>query len=230
MIRSDSTDAISAALSAAQGEFEAVAKSAANPFFKSAYAPLPEVVKAATPILTKHGLAVWQGGDTDDEGELLWTVVLHSSGQFIGSAARLLPIKNDPQAQGSATTYQRRYQYMAALSLVADEDDDGNAASKAGTRRPAGRRETRSKATTRTRPAQAPSEPQDASQGTSEAPTVTPETLEALMDAYRASGVSKDDLKAMMAEAGAEGKKPNELTEDQATWTIIKLRDRKAAA
>src|ERR1035437_7259929 len=130
MIRSESLDALSAALSAAQGEFEAVAKTSDNPFFKSKFAPLPEVVKAATPILAKHGLAVWQGGDTDEHGELLWTIVLHSSGQYIGSAARMLPIKNDPQAQGSAVTYGRRYQHMSALGLVADTDDDGQAATR----------------------------------------------------------------------------------------------------
>ena len=130
MIRSEALDALSVALSEAQGEFEAVSKTAANPFFKSRYAALPDVVKAATPILAKHGLAVWQAGDTDETGEVLWTVVLHKSGQYLGSAARLLPVKGDPQAQGSAITYQRRYQYMSALGLVADDDDDGNAASR----------------------------------------------------------------------------------------------------
>src|SRR5581483_2324747 len=74
MIQSANLDELGAALSAAQGEFEAVSKTANNPFFKSKYAALPDVVKAATPILAGHGLAVWQGSDTDDTGELLWTV------------------------------------------------------------------------------------------------------------------------------------------------------------
>lgn len=42
---------------------------------------------------------------------------------------RLRPVKNDPQAHGSATSYAKRYAYMAVLGLVADEDDDGNKAS-----------------------------------------------------------------------------------------------------
>ena len=43
---------------------------------------------------------------------------------------KLLLAKNDPQGQGSAITYARRYALMAMLALVADEDDDANAASK----------------------------------------------------------------------------------------------------
>lgn len=38
--------------------------------------------------------------------------------------------KQDPQGQGSGITYARRYAAMAILGLVADEDDDGNAATR----------------------------------------------------------------------------------------------------
>jgi len=40
------------------------------------------------------------------------------------------PVKNDPQGQGSAITYQRRYALGAILGLNIDADDDGNQASK----------------------------------------------------------------------------------------------------
>src|ERR1017187_4491639 len=187
MIRSDTLDALSAALSAAQGEFEAVSKTASNPFYKSAYSPLPEVVKAAAPILSKHGLAVWQGADTDETGELLWTIVMHKSGQFIGSAARMKPVKNDPQAQGSAQTYGRRYQYMAALGLVADDDDDGEAATRP---KPSGRKETRTQPTTRTPSPEGHSEAKDASQdGAEDSPPVGTETLEKIAAATRKGGL-----------------------------------------
>jgi hypothetical protein len=43
---------------------------------------------------------------------------------------RLYLVKDDPQGQGSAVTYARRYSYMSVLGLVADVDDDGNAASR----------------------------------------------------------------------------------------------------
>jgi hypothetical protein len=58
-------------------------------------------------------------------------MLFHSSGQYISSTAMLRLIKNDPQAHGSAITYMRRYSFMSILGLVADADDDGNAASYA---------------------------------------------------------------------------------------------------
>lgn len=132
--RSDELSEIATALSAAQGEFEAVAKGSDNPFFKSKYAALPDVVKAASPILTAHGLSVSQLLGHDDGGDTLTTILLHKSGQFIADTMRLLSVPDNkgnltPQAQGSATTYGRRYAYMAILGLVADVDDDANAAS-----------------------------------------------------------------------------------------------------
>jgi hypothetical protein len=126
---------LSAALVAFQGEIGAVAKTSANPFFKSKYAALPDVVAHAQPILAKHGLAVsqtigfWQTVD----GQVLDTLatsLIHESGEYMCDTMRLHLPKDDPQGQGSAVTYARRYAYMAILGLVADEDDDGNAGSK----------------------------------------------------------------------------------------------------
>jgi hypothetical protein len=47
------------------------------------------------------------------------------------ATANLKLAKEDPQGQGSAYTYARRYALAAVLGLAADEDDDGNEASKA---------------------------------------------------------------------------------------------------
>jgi hypothetical protein len=126
MMKSEQLNELAAALVAAQAEFSAVPKGSVNPFFKSKYAALPEVVATAGPVLSKHGLAISQ---FIDEQDTMTTYLLHTSGQFIAHTMSLHLVKNDPQAQGSAVTYARRYAYMAVLGLVADEDDDGNAAS-----------------------------------------------------------------------------------------------------
>jgi hypothetical protein len=128
-MRSSEIDQLATALVAAQTEFEAVAKTADNPFYKSKFTPLDEVVKAAAPILTKHGLAVSQHIVGHEGWDGLMTMLLHSSGQFLESTMTLHLPKQDPQGQGSATTYGRRYAYMAVLGLVCDSDDDGNKAS-----------------------------------------------------------------------------------------------------
>jgi hypothetical protein len=128
MAKSDSIQNLAVALATAQGEFSAVPKGSENPFFKSKYAALPDVIATATPVLTKHGLSVAQFVDSDEKGDLLTTYLMHTSGEFISHSMRLHVAKaNDPQSQGSAITYARRYSYMSALGLVADVDDDGNA-------------------------------------------------------------------------------------------------------
>jgi len=129
-MQSESISELVTALVAAQAEFSAVPKGSVNPFFKSTYAALPDVVASAGPVLAKHGLAVSQFITYDsDGGDLLMTYLLHTSGEYISYAMKLHMVKNDPMSQGSATTYARRYSYMACLGLVADSDDDGVAAS-----------------------------------------------------------------------------------------------------
>ena len=130
-MQSPEINELATALVAAQAEFSAVPKVSVNPFFKSKYAALPDVVQSASPVLAKHGLAVSQFITHDESGgDALLTYLIHKSGQFMAYSMKLHLVKDDPQAQGSAVTYARRYSYMSALGLVADEDDDGNSASK----------------------------------------------------------------------------------------------------
>ena len=130
-MKSEQINELASALAKAQAKFSAVPKDSVNPFFKSSYAALPEVVKTATPVLAEFGLAISQFiSQGENGGDTLTTYLLHSSGQFIAHTMQLHLVKEDPQAQGSAVTYARRYSYMAALGLVADVDDDGNAASQ----------------------------------------------------------------------------------------------------
>ena len=138
---SDELNELAKALSAAQGEFPAIPKSHTGKIqgegkrgayeYTYHYADLADTVAAAQPILTTHGLSVAQFPEYDGVGEdLLTTRVMHESGQWLESSMRLLMAKQDPQGQGSAISYARRYAYCAALGIVADEDDDGQAASQ----------------------------------------------------------------------------------------------------
>ena len=127
MEKSDSIAKLAVALVAAQAELKVVEKEAINPFFKSKYADLPAIVKEYQRVFPKHGLAVTQ----IPEGAGLRTTIVHISGEFISSVADLKPVKNDPQAIGSAITYMRRYALAAVCGIVAaEDDDDGNAASE----------------------------------------------------------------------------------------------------
>lgn len=100
-----------------------IAKTANNPFFKSKYAPLPEILEAIAEPLLQSNLVFSQIPD----GDCLCTILMHTeSGEWISGCYSMHPVKNDPQSIGSAITYARRYALGAILGLNIDKDDDGN--------------------------------------------------------------------------------------------------------
>jgi hypothetical protein len=123
------TGSLAKALVAFQADLEPVDKNSANPFFKSKYADLTEVKTTVQPLLAKHKLAVTQWPTTLDGKPALRTRIIHESGEYDEDTMLLMNAKDDPQGQGSGITYAKRYAFMAALGIVADEDDDGNKAS-----------------------------------------------------------------------------------------------------
>lgn len=117
------------ALLAVKAEIRTLPKDAINPHFRSKYTPLDTIVEHVEPILTKHGL-VWltkPGRDETGEPALAYRLVHATTGEAEEGSMPLLLGKSDPQGQGSAITYARRYALCAVLNLVADEDDDGEA-------------------------------------------------------------------------------------------------------
>lgn len=125
MIRSESITTIAAALAKAHVNIGAAAKGAENPFFKSRYADLGDVLAVCKEPLTAQGIIIVQMPYTKDGGETwLETLLLHSSGEYLGSELKVTPTKaNDPQSLGSAITYCRRYSLQALLSIPSVDDD-----------------------------------------------------------------------------------------------------------
>jgi hypothetical protein len=118
---------LAAALCKAQAQMEGAKKDATNPHFKNKYADLAAVWAAIREPLTSNGLSVVQLLRDVQNGIEVETILLHTSGQQIGSVLAMPASKNDAQGYGSAATYARRYALMALVG-VAPEDDDGNAA------------------------------------------------------------------------------------------------------
>lgn len=118
------------ALVAAQAEMPAVPRDGTNPHFKNRYVTLDALLAKVRPVLNKHGLAVAQFPSADSEGRpTLVTLLVHESGDRLEYTAPLLLPKADPQGQGSAITYMRRYALAACLGISDQDDDDGNASS-----------------------------------------------------------------------------------------------------
>ena len=114
----------------AQAAMSGAKKSAANPFFKSKYANLEEVIACIKEPFESNGLSFMQFPITEDDRAGVETIVMHESGEWISGSFMLKPTKLDPQGQGSSFSYAKRYALQSILGIPS-EDDDGNAASQA---------------------------------------------------------------------------------------------------
>lgn len=129
------------ALAKAQGAMTSAKKSAVNPHFKSKYADLAEVIDSIRKPLSDNGIAFTQLNTTDEGGNVsVTTMLMHESGEFIGSTFSAKPQQANVQGYGSTITYLRRYSAMAIAGLASD-DDDGQAASMPQASLPAGARD-----------------------------------------------------------------------------------------
>jgi len=119
----DKIKEIAKALCNFQGTVETVRKEAVNPFFKSKYASLANILDVVRKPLFDNGLSVVQLPAGEHQ---LTTIIMHTSGEWLEETYSMTPTKNDPQGLGSVITYQRRYALGAALGLNIDEDDDAD--------------------------------------------------------------------------------------------------------
>jgi hypothetical protein len=178
MEKSESIVELTKALIKAQGELEVVTKD--TKAYNYLYATLPAVFAEYKKHFLKHGLVVMQL----IEGNGLRTTLSHESGEWVSSVAALMPIKNDPQAQGSAITYMRRYSLGAICGIMTEEDDDAQKAMPA------------------TKPTEAYKKPVESH---SEAPKIipgciTPAQAKRFYAIYKFAGKSDDEAKAYLKE------------------------------
>lgn len=122
-------EAFAKALIAAQRDMPAVEKDSKNPHYKSDFVSLDHLLAEALPVLHKHGLGIAQFPTHNDLGApTLTTILFHESGDELSLSMPLFLAKQDPQGQGSAITYARRYALSAALGISSEKDDDAEAA------------------------------------------------------------------------------------------------------
>ena len=129
--KSEKIDKLASALSKAQSEMKGAEKKSVNPFFNSGYADLHTVIESSFPSLTKYGLSVIQGNESNPGEFFVTTMLLHESGQWIKSKLKMPVEKITAQSIGSTITYGRRYG-LSAITGIAQYDDDGNAVSSKG--------------------------------------------------------------------------------------------------
>lgn len=134
---SDQLDALASALAKAQAEMHQPKRTSQNPHLRNKFADLSEVIESTKKTLAAHGLSITQSVESrvTEGGQQVAgvrTVMLHSSGQWIGfygeQVVDVAKGLNTSQAIGSAVTYLRRYGWSAACGVASDPDDDGNEA------------------------------------------------------------------------------------------------------
>ena len=109
----------------AKKEIGKISKDSTNPFYKSKYFDINQLLEHVEPILQKHGLLLLQPIVNNAVCSEIYDI---ETGESEVSLIELTGIK-DPQKIGSEITYYRRYTLQSLLGLQA-EDDDANATVK----------------------------------------------------------------------------------------------------
>lgn len=130
MEKSNEIGSLAKAMGLFRSKVEQPAKDANNPFFKSKYVTLEGVIKSVDTAIIDTGLTWYQEPVSDNNKIGVATHIFHESGEWLAfEPFYVTPTKVDPQAQGSALTYAKRYSLAAAFGISSDIDDDGNGAS-----------------------------------------------------------------------------------------------------
>lgn len=107
-----------------------LSKSSTNPFFKSKYLDLNDLLNAIEPLLWEENLLLSQPIIDDKVCSQIFEC---DTGVLIANSELRLPDIRDPQKIGACITYFRRYT-LKSLLAISEEDDDGNSNASAETK------------------------------------------------------------------------------------------------
>lgn len=117
------------ALAAFQADLPEIGLDAENPHFRSKFASLANITKETFPKLAEQGLSFSMGSFVNEHGVLVLDAhLMHETGE--SRSMQIPTTENNPQKLGSFFSYMRRYSLSSLTGVVADEDDDGNAATQ----------------------------------------------------------------------------------------------------
>ena len=133
MRTSEETTNLMKAMIASAPEIRSIAKSKQAYGYK--YATLDSLIDMLREVLPKHGLWFTQIPTRTEEESVLTTRVFHESGEWLEDSILMTDTElqgkaNDTQKLGASITYFRRYVLSSIFGVSADEDVDGNLASK----------------------------------------------------------------------------------------------------
>ena len=118
-------------------EIGTISKNATNPFFKSQYMDLNQLLTEIEPILMAKGLLLTQPIENNC---VVSRITDTENGETVESSLPLMDFSK-PQDVGGCITYFRRYT-LKSLLAIAEEDNDGNGLVKAKVSKKAATEET----------------------------------------------------------------------------------------
>lgn len=107
-------------------EIGSISKEATNPFYKSKYFDINQLIGHIQPLLDERELLLIQ---PIVSGCVHTQLIDIESGERVESSM-CLPEMKDPQKVGSAVTYYRRYTLVSLLGIQAEDDDANKALEK----------------------------------------------------------------------------------------------------
>ena len=133
MRTSEETTNLMKAMIASAPEIKSISKNKQAYGYK--YATLDSLIDMLRDVLPKHGLWFTQIPTRTEEESVLTTRVFHESGEWLEDSILMTDTElqgkaNDTQKLGASITYFRRYVLSSIFGVSADEDVDGNLASK----------------------------------------------------------------------------------------------------
>lgn len=212
-----------------QKKIGALTKDSNNPFFKSKYADLNQVLQVAKEALLPEGLVIVQGPGISEAGRYIETTILDAdTGQSIGCKVPFSGNEKNMQEIGAATTYGRRFGLVSLLALE-QEDDDGETAVGRGPTNPRASVPTRAnndstaKRVTKVNPPKGTSVGQEV-QKSSTRETVNKAITKTAEFLVNHKSYPMDEIYELLRGFGVENKE--QLTDEQAKTFLAQLEER----
>jgi len=116
-------DELAKAMSIAQGEYLPLFFNQTNPYERWEYNDLESIIRAVRPALSKNGLFFTQLPCVEDSGAtIVYTRLIHSTGQWIECRSRVIPAKNNQHEFDSVLAFQKRAAAYSILGIAGKND------------------------------------------------------------------------------------------------------------
>lgn len=113
-----------------QMELKPLVKGNENPFFKSKYADINDILALVKPLLSKYGVVLLQPITSDNINNYLNTRLIDTESLETENFSMIIPANPDMQKFGASITYLRRFALQSLFALEAEDDDDNIATGK----------------------------------------------------------------------------------------------------